>query len=117
MTCCKQECQVRKVRALRKAKNLGQRALAEACGVSFTYSSKIENQRLDFGDYPSAEVIAKIAAALEADRDELLVLAEKVPEPIRRRVLERPDAFRKLALLNDSALDRLVDQIEDNNVI
>lgn len=103
-----------KVRSLRKAKNLGQRALADAVGVSFTYISKIENHRLDFGDYPSEEVIGKIADALDADRDELLVLAEKVPEPIRRRVLERPDAFGKLARLDDVALDRLVDQIEED---
>ena len=61
-------------------------------------------------------MIGKIAHALDADRDELLVLAEKVPEPIRRRVLERPDAFGKLARLDDVALDRLVDQIEEGEV-
>ncbi|HEY1189467.1 MAG TPA: hypothetical protein VGE74_17575 [Gemmata sp.] len=37
-----------------------------------------------------------------------MVLAEKVPESIRRRVLERPDVFRKLALLGDATPDRLV---------
>lgn len=100
-----------KVRELRKTKNLGQRALADACGVSFTYISKIENHRLDFGDFPSEAVIEKIAAALDTDVTDLLVLAEKIPEPIRRRVLARPDAFRKLALLDDVALDRLVEQI------
>jgi HTH-type transcriptional regulator, competence development regulator len=101
-----------KVRALRKAKKLGQRALADACGVSFTYISKIENHRLDFGDYPSEDVIEKIAVALDADATELLVLAEKVPEPIRRRVLERPDAFRKLALLDDVMLNEVLREIE-----
>lgn len=97
-----------KVRVLRKAKNLGQRALADAVGVSFTYISKIENHRLDFGDYPSEEVIEKIAVALDADATELLVLAEKVPEPIRRRVLERPDAFGKIAKLDDRELDEVL---------
>lgn len=97
-----------RIRDLRRAKKWGQRALAVAVGVSFTYISKIENHRLDFGDYPSNELIVKLAEALDADPDELLVLAEKVPEPIRRRVLERPDAFRKLAALDDAALDRLV---------
>jgi HTH-type transcriptional regulator, competence development regulator len=106
-----------KVRDLRKAKSLGQRALADAVGVSFTYISKIENHRLDFGDYPSEEVIEKIAEALDADVTDLLVLAEKVPGPIRRRVLERPDAFRKLAMLDDKALDRLVDQIDDSKIL
>lgn len=100
-----------RVRELRKAKSLGQRALADACGVSFTYISKIENHRLDFGDFPSEAVIEKIAAALDADPTELLMLAGKIPEAIRRRVLARPDAFQKLALLDDVALDRLIDQI------
>lgn len=42
------------------------------------------------------------------DPTDLMVLAEKVPESIRRRVLERPDVFRKLALLGDATPDRLV---------
>src|SRR5687767_8705796 len=76
-----------KVRELRKAKKMGQRALAEACGVSFSYISKIENHKLDFGDFPSEVVIGKLAAALGTDATDLLVLAEKVPDPIRRRIL------------------------------
>ena len=63
-------------------------------GVSFTYVSKIENEKLDFGDYPSEDLILKLAKALDADADELLILAEKVPGRIRKRVLERPDAWR-----------------------
>jgi len=94
-----------RVRALRKARNLSQRAVAEACGVSFTYISKIENHKLAFGDFPSEAVIEKIATALGTDATDLLVLAEKVPEPIRRRVLQRPDAFKQLALLDDKTLD------------
>ena len=42
-----------RVRNLRRAKGLGQRALAKEVGISLTYVSKIENHRLDFGDYPS----------------------------------------------------------------
>lgn len=63
-----------RLRELRKGKNLGQRALAGLVGVSFTYVSKIENEHLDFGDYPSEELILKLAGALEADADELLIL-------------------------------------------
>jgi transcriptional regulator with XRE-family HTH domain len=94
-----------RVRQLRKAKNLGQRPLAERVGVSFTYISRIENENLDFGLYPSEELIVKLAEALDADADELLLLAQKIPEPIRKRVLERPDAFRVLATLDDETLD------------
>jgi hypothetical protein len=42
----------------------------------------------------------------------LLVLAKKVPLEIRERVFERPDAFRKLASLDDAALDKLLKDIE-----
>src|SRR5690606_16680653 len=63
-----------RIRELRKAKNMSLRALGEAVGVSFTYISKIENEKLDFGDYPSEDLIRKLAQALDADEDELLVL-------------------------------------------
>src|SRR5436190_22904875 len=99
-----------KVRSLRRALGLSQRALASKLGINFTYLSKIENERLDFGDYPSEELICKIAAALDADEDELLLLAEKIPEPLRVRVLERPDAFRAFAACDDDTLDRLMAQ-------
>ena len=94
-----------RLRELRKAKNLSQRTLGNRVGVSFTYISRIENEKLEFGDYPSEDLICKLAKALEVDEDELLILAEKIPERIRRRVLERPDAFRRLADLDDGELD------------
>jgi transcriptional regulator with XRE-family HTH domain len=104
----------RRVRELRTAKRFNQRALAARVGVSFTYVSRIENETLDFGPYPSEELILKLAAALEADPEELLLLAKKIPERIRRRVLERPDVFGRLADLDDRTLDRLVRSIEKN---
>ena len=97
-----------KIRQLRKAKTLGQRALAKMVGTSFTYISKIENEKLDFGDYPSEAMIHKLAGALDADEDELLVLAEKIPEKIKRRVLQRPEVFSKLAELDDQKLDEVL---------
>ncbi len=100
-----------RVRQLRQAKGLGQRALAKMVGISLTYVSKIENHRLDFGDYPSTDVILRIAAALEANEDELLILAKKIPERIQQRVLERPDAFSRLAELDDQELDRVLKQL------
>lgn len=102
----------RRVRELRKARNLTLRDLAAKVKVNFTYLSKIENHKLDFGDYPGEGLIRKLAKVLGADEDELLLLAEKVPDQIRRRVIQRPDAFRKLARLDDEALDRLVAQID-----
>jgi transcriptional regulator with XRE-family HTH domain len=102
-----------KIRELRKEKNLSLRALAEAVGVSFTYISKIENEKLDFGDYPGEDVIRKLAKALDADADDLMILAQKVPEQIKKRVMERPDAFRKFANLDDDKLDDLLEKLDN----
>jgi transcriptional regulator with XRE-family HTH domain len=102
-----------RVRELRQAKRLTLRDVAAKVGINFTYLSKIENGKLDFSDYPSEKLIRKLAKALGGDTDELLLLAQKVPDRIRKRVLERPDVFLKLAGLDDEALDRLVTQIED----
>jgi transcriptional regulator with XRE-family HTH domain len=101
-----------RLRELRKAKNLSQRALAEKIDIDFTYLSKIESERLDFAQYPSEGLIRKLAEALEADVDELLLLAKKIPPDIRDRVIERPDAFRKIASVDDKTLDEIVKQIE-----
>jgi transcriptional regulator with XRE-family HTH domain len=101
-----------RIRQLRTVSGFSQRALGERVGVSFTYISKVENGKLDFGDYPSEDLIRRLAAALDADEEELLLLAEKIPEPIRRRFFERPDAFRLLARLDDKRLDRLLAFLE-----
>ena len=55
------------------------RQLANKVGVDFTYLSKIENGVLP---PPAKKVILKLVAALDADRDELMILAGKVPSDI-----------------------------------
>ena len=100
------------IREFRHKRQLTQRQLAATVGVTFTYISKIENHKLDFGDYPSEAMIHKLADALDVDETELLLLAKKVPPRIRERVFERPEAFSKIADLDDKALDRLVSQID-----
>lgn len=102
----------RRIREHRHAKKLTLRALAAKLGVTFTYLSKIENQKLSFGEFPSEELIVKLAGVLEADPDELLLLAEKIPDSIRKRVLERPDVFRKMATLDDKRLDDVVEYLD-----
>jgi transcriptional regulator with XRE-family HTH domain len=101
-----------KIRELRKSQNRTQKELGDLVGVTFAYLSKVENERLDFGDYPSEDLIRKLAAALGTDEDELMLLAKKIPEHIRQRVFERPDAFRKFADLGDADIDRLLEEME-----
>jgi transcriptional regulator with XRE-family HTH domain len=102
-----------RLRQLRKAKGFTLRGLAAQVGVGFTYLSKAENERLDYGDYPSDGLICKLAKALDADADELLFLAKRIPDRMKRRILERPDAFRKLTELDDEGLNRVMAQIDE----
>jgi transcriptional regulator with XRE-family HTH domain len=87
----------RRLRELRRASGLSQRDLAGQAGVDFTYLSKLENDRMH---PPSAETIAVLARVLQADVDELSVLAGKVPTDvvdILRTNLGALKAFRSLA--------------------
>lgn len=58
---------------------MSQRELATRAGIDFTYLSKIENARME---PPSEKVILKVAEALDADPDELVLLAGKIPSDI-----------------------------------
>lgn len=98
------------VRTLRGDQGLTQQELADRLGVSVSYISKVENERLHFGDYPSEKFIHKLAAELKADEDELLILTDRVPHSIRKRIMQRPDAFRAFANLDDKSMDRLLAQ-------
>ena len=102
----------KRVRELRAQQGWTQKELADSLAVSVSYISKVENERLQFGDYPSEKFIHKLASELDADEDELLLLADKVPEELRKRIRENPEAFRALASLDDSSLDKLVERIE-----
>jgi len=100
-----------RVRQLRQAKGWRLRDLAERVGVGHTHLSRVENERLNYGEYPSDDMIRRIAAALEGDEDELRLLAKRIPERVKRRVLQRPDAFLRFAACDDATLDRLLTEL------
>ena len=100
-----------RVRELRQAKDWSLRDLAAKVDFGFTYLSRVENERLNFGDYPSDALIHRLADALQTDEEELLILAKRVPERIRQRILQRPDAFATLSECDDATLDKLLDEI------
>ncbi len=97
-----------RLRELRNAKGLTLRQLAVRVDVGFTYLCKIENDKLDRGHTPSDALLHKLADELDGDENELLILAERIPEPIRRRVMEQPEAFTMLAQLGDEELEELI---------
>ncbi len=81
-----------RVRTLRKAQGLSQRDLAGRAGIDFTYLSKIENGRIE---PPSEEVIRRVAQELDADADELIILADKFPSDLAQ-ALKTPERVRAL---------------------
>lgn len=100
------------VRRLRNAKGYSLRTLGPLVNVGFTYLSKIESGKLDFGDAPSAELIIRLAETLDADADKLLLLAGRVPDSIANRIAEQPEVFLFLAKCSDRQLRQLVSQAE-----
>ena len=101
-----------RIREIRKSRNLTQRELADRVGINFTYLSRVENDRLDDEQTPREETLQRIAKALNADPDELLLLARRIPDSYRDRILSRPGVFRKLLNLSDTDLEVLVEQLD-----
>jgi len=100
------------IRELRRSRGLTLRALAEKVGVGFTYLSKIENEKLEAGHGPSAQLIRRLASELAADEAYLLQLAARIPPELQRRIKERPDVFLRLATLSDADLDGIVEMVD-----
>jgi transcriptional regulator with XRE-family HTH domain len=96
-----------RIRTLRKSKGLSLRNLSPRVGVGFTYLSKVESGKLDFGDYPSSALIKRLAEALGADADELILLAGRIPDSIAKRIREQPEAFRVFAQCDAQMLSEL----------
>jgi transcriptional regulator with XRE-family HTH domain len=101
-----------RVRQLRQEKGMTQAELASAMNLSMSYICKVENERLHPGDYPSEKFIHKLAEELNADEDELLLLADKVPESIRQRIRLCPELFRKLASWDKKSLEELESSLD-----
>ncbi len=97
-----------RVSGLRKACSLTQKELAKLLDVSPGYVNKVERERLHFGDYPSEKFIHRLAEELDADEDELLILTDRVPASLRKRIQQRPEAFNQFAALDDKSMDLLL---------
>lgn len=78
------------LRNIRKQSDISIRKLAELVNVNYTYISKIENGQLN---PPSEDVIVKIANILMVDSDNLMVMADKIPNDIIKKLLEKPGLF------------------------
>lgn len=97
-----------RLRELRCTCGLSQKRLAALVSIHHTYLSKCEAGRLEPGLYPSRVLIEKLAAELDADADELLLLAGKIPDAIRDMILAEPVTFRRLAAMGKSERRKLL---------
>lgn len=69
---------------LRSKEGLGIKGLAPRVGITYTYLSKLENDRA----VPSADVIGKLARYFRYDVDVLMLAAGRVP-PAALEILQR----------------------------
>ena len=76
----------RRLKEVRQARRIGIKRLAPDLGVTYTYLSKIENNKA----VPSADLVNRMATYFEEGSDELLILADRIPEDVRRILRERP---------------------------
>jgi len=101
------------IKKLRKSRRMTQRELADCLGVSFTYISKIENDKLEV--LPSEEKIRKMAEVLGTNDEELLDLAGKLNlKQLQRVAKDVPQAGVLLRRIQSRKLtDKQWEQIGD----
>jgi transcriptional regulator with XRE-family HTH domain len=74
------------LRKLRYRQGIGIKRLAPELDVDYTYLSRLENDKAA----PSEEVIDRISRYFNQDKDELMLLADKVPEDVKQILRENP---------------------------
>ncbi len=74
------------IRDHRQRKGLSLRATAQKLGVDVAYLSRVEAGKVP----PSDQLLLRLATVLECDEEELLLLAGRLPESIRKLVSRQP---------------------------
>lgn len=102
----------KRIQQLRQAKDISQRELAKKAHMDFTYLSKIENDRMP---PPREDVIKRLSEFLNADLNELLILAGKPPSGLAKSLETSESArrfFRHAPKLSGQDWDRIMREIE-----
>ena len=94
------------IQALRRERDLTQREVAAKLGIDFTYLSKLENDR---GEPPGEELVRKLAEILDADPEDLLALAGRVPGELREMAQQDVTFARMLRHLPNASESDLKD--------
>lgn len=85
-----------KIRELRYQRGIGIKKLAPELGVDYSYLSRLENEKA----VPSAKIIDRLSEYFDQNKDELMLLADKVPKDVMQILREHPR--EALALLRQS---------------
>ena len=85
-----------RIRELRYQRGIGIKRLAPELGVDYSYLSRLENEKA----LPSAKIIDRLSKYFDHNKDELMLLAEKVPKDVMQILREHPR--EALALLRES---------------
>ena len=80
------------LRQLRTATGVGIKRLGPELGVTYTHLSKLENGDVN----PSEQLVNRVAAYFNYDRDKLLIAAGKVPSEILRILQDNPDDVARI---------------------
>ena len=101
-----------KIKELRDSRQIGVRELGRLVDVSAMHISNIEKGKSS----ASAEIIQKIAAALSADADELLALADQVAPDVANVINANaqavPSFLRAAKDLSPDQWEKLMKQVE-----
>jgi transcriptional regulator with XRE-family HTH domain len=100
------------LRARRLEKEFSLRRFAELVGISPTYLSLVEQDKVD--SPPTAERVRRMAEVLGVSPDELIALAGRVPEDLPEIIQSQPEAMpallRAVNGLTPAQLKRLQEQ-------
>lgn len=100
------------IRERRTAKGYSLRRFAELVGISPTYLSHVEQDKVD--SPPTADRIQKMAELLGESADELIAMAGRVPEDLPKIIQSQPEAMpallRAVKGLTPEQLKKLQDQ-------
>ena len=94
-----------RLRKLRNQAGMTQRELAARVNIDFSYLSKIESGVVP---PPSEKVISQLAEALNADKDELTILAGRIPSDVAQ-ILQNRETLKRLRLAQAKQMARSKD--------
>lgn len=85
-----------RIRELRYQRGIGIKKLAPELGVDYSYLSRVENEKA----VPSVKLIERLSEYFDQNKDEMMLLADKVPKDVIQILREHPQ--EALALLRQS---------------